>query len=491
MAQPTKIFELKGQDWMKGLSIQSDFAIGGLFASAQYNPFLKLGYMPTVPVNTLIDDTTITSNVTAMASTNSGPDGYILAINDSAIAKTKSFYRIKVSDGSVIDYSDQIDQNASIPITHNGVTYYKGRVIYEQGGSLRSNTLTPTTVNDTNILTSALTGGTDTPIVFARGSDGVMYFTANQGHSIGKILSTTATTGNTASAFTFTDTSLTPKDICNDGVYTIFIADNNPYKTNESNASCRIFFWDTIKTKADIIYDIPDSYVISAKYVDGKVLILGASGIWACNSATAPKLIFPLSTLKLPTDANRVTVQENILYWASSGTLGKVYGYGSTVGKPILFQPFSLSSSDNLANTLVAAGDYFFGSVDAGTNTPKVYSHYTLGTGIGASIITTPVQLNQTYSFSYAKVVLKSPLTAGQSITMGIYNGDGQVIMDTSNKTFAADGAKQTFLFNIKPIAGSVRNFEELYFLVSSTGAIVQRVSIYGVPLPDDNSQII
>lgn len=487
MSNPIKIYEIKGKDFMQGLSIQSDFALGGLFASGTTDPFRKMGYMTGVPANTEIDNTVITSQVTYLASKNSGSEGYVFAINDSLVDKTKSFYRIKISDGSVIDYSDQIDQNASSPISHNGVAFHKGRVIYEQGGSLRSNTLTPTTGNDTNILTSASTGGSDTPIMFATGPDGVMYYTANTNASIGKIVLVTGTSGNTATAFTMSDTALTPKDLCNDGVYLVWVADNNPNKSIYGNASCRVFFWDTIKTKADIIYDIPDSYVISCRYVDGKVLILGASGIWACNSATPPKLIFPLNSNKLPTKANQVTTKDNIMYWISPAVVNRVYAYGSKIGSPILYNPFVLSASSDLGLAFVSSGDYFVGSDENG-----VFLHDTNGTPVNGNLQSVYTPLNQTYKFAYAKVVLKAPLSTGQQVDLSILNGNGQVITNSTSKNFTQVGAKQTLIFNPNPTAGSFSQFEDLSVSITTqTDVTVQRVTIYATPLPDDSGQTI
>lgn len=470
---------------MSGISIQSDFALGGLFSSGETDPFRKMGYLTSTPDNSEIDDTVITSEVTYLASKNSGSEGYVYAINNSLVDKTASFYRIKISDGTVTDYSNQIDQNSSSPISHNGLAMYKGRVIYEQGGSLRSNTTTPTTGNDTNILTTASTGANTSPIMFAVGPDGNLYYTANANASIGKIVSVTGTSGNVNNAFSMTDTSLTAKDVCNDGIYLVFIADNNPNKVNYGNTTCRIFFWDTIKTKADIIYDIPDSYLISARYVDGKVLILGASGLWVCNSATPPKLIFPLTSSKLPTGANQVTTKDNIMYWVAPGLVNRVYAYGSKIGNPILYNPFTLDGSN--ANALVSSGDYFVGSADEG-----VYLHDTNGTLTNGSLTTVVKPLNQTYRFSYAKVVLKRPLASGEQVTFGIFNGNGGVIMNSTIKNFSEVGAKQTLIFNPKPLAGSFSQFEDIYFSITIQGDIaVQRISIYGTPLEDDATQVI
>lgn len=289
-----KILEIKGEDWMKGISIQSGMAMGGLFQTANhFDPFETMGYLKAGLTAVAIDAATITTEVKHLASFSNGADGYVFALGDRAGTAAKTLYRIKLTDSTVVDYSTNIDRNALTgALTHNGVTVYKGRLVYETAGAIRSNTLTPTDGNDTSILVDSLTGSSVTPTSFSVGPYGELYFNNNQG--LGKITSVTSTSGNTATAFTFVDTAFVSRDICNDGTYTVFIADNNEYKVSTVNSVCRVYFWDSTKTVADIIYDIPDSYLISVKYVDGKVIILGASGIWICNSASSPKLVFHL-----------------------------------------------------------------------------------------------------------------------------------------------------------------------------------------------------
>lgn len=492
MANPVKIFELKGSDWMKGLSLQSNYAIGGLFATASnFDPFEKMGYFQPSLAPVQIDGTTITTKIKQFAPFQNGGDGYAFGICDGTGAASKTLYRIKLTDSTVVDYSDKIDQNTTPgTIAHNGCVVYKGRLIYEQGGSIRSNLLTPTIIADTNILTSALTNATTSPVIFAQGSDGVLYFTANTGASLGKIVLTTGTTGNTATAFSLTDTTMVPKDICNDGVYTIFIADNNEYKITTTSTVCRIYFWDTIKTKADYIYDIPDAYLLSCKYVDNKVYILGSKGLWVCNSVTPPRLIVPMSSSILPSSASAVTTSGNYLVWASSSIGGKVYAYGASIGKPILFQPNTTNGSDNLNVALTSSGIYFIASTDAGTNTAKAWLLNSGSTRNNSTIVTCTTPLTTPYTLYSIKVSLLAPLSSGQEVYMSVLNGNGGIISNTDSRLYSVVGAKQTFTFTIKPNA-SFRVFEDIYLQFSSIGgAVIQRVTVYGVPT-DDNSQII
>lgn len=489
--KPIKILELKTTDWMKGLSVQSGFSLGGLFRRAKsFDPYEEMCYFKPSLAPVQVDGETITTKVNAMVSKSNGVDGYVFAIGTrTGGAGNKCLYRIKLDDATVVDYSSQIDQHdGASTIPHQGITYWNGRLIYEANGVIRSNVITPASASDTNLLSTSNTGLTGADVIFAVGSDGYLYYTANQGHSIGKIIKADGTAGNINNAFTFTDTNLVPKDITSDGFYTIFLADNNYQRSLLVKVTCKIFFWDTISSKAEVIYDIPDSYVISAKYVNGRVLILGASGLWICNSATPPKLIMPLSSNKLPTLASQVDVKGNILYWASPSLGGEIYAYGSDIGKDILFNPYTSNQSNNLNTCLVSSGDYFVCGVDEGTNTPKVFI-LNSGTTRGSSTIqTTTIPLVQPYSLSHIKIVLKKPLATGEEVIAQLLNGNGGLITDTIIKSNTINGDKQELLFEPKPTDATVKSFEEFYLSISSNGPIVQRATVYGIPI-DDFSQ--
>lgn len=486
MSNPIKILEIKGKNWMDGISIQTGLALGGNFQSAaNFDPNETMGYLQPSLSAVTIDAATITTQVNHLTSIASGTSGFVFAYGDRAGTGAKQLYRIDLSNNTVIDYTTSINQNATTgALTGDGVTSYLGRLVYGQSSSLRSNLLTPTAGTDINILTSALTS-TVNGIAFAIGADGVLYYTANGG--IGKILSVTSTAGNTGSAFTFTDTTLVSRDITSDGRYLVIMADDNSYKVTTTSSRCRVFFWDMVKTKADVIWDIPDSYLIGGRYVDGRVYIIGYSGLWTCTINTPPKLIFPLTTTKLPPSAAAITVSGNILYWASGATGAQVYAYGSKIGTSRLFNPYQSSGSSDLHTALVSSGSYFMSS----TTAPSVFLLNSGSTRSNATVQTVTTPLSQPYKFAYLKVTLKSPMSAGMAIGTGVYNGNGSVIMDTNTKSFSINGAKQTLIFEPKSVTNAFNVFEDVAVLVNpQAGAIIQRVALYGYPT-DDYSQAI
>jgi len=495
--KPQKIFEIKGSDWMKGLSIQNDIALGGLFRNANnFDPFDTMGYFKATPTPLTIDNTTISEPVSHLTSFGDGGEGYVFGLGYGSGIKTKTLFRIKISDNTVTDYSDKIDQNGASQFTHNGIAVYKGRLVYEQGGSLRSNLLTPTVAEDRSILVSALTGSSLRPEILREGADGKLYFTNSNGLGVINVVATTNDASNVNNAFVITDTNMLSKDICSDGVYTIFIADDNTYKVTTATSKCRIFFWDSAndKVNADIIYDIPDSYLIACRYVDGKVIVLGASGIWVCNSATPPKLVYPLSTSELPISASAVTTKENTIFWGQSGLGSKIFAYGAKVGKPILYTPYYSSGGVELNIALVSSGTSFISATDGDV--------YELNSGTDLSNTTispTTTVLPQPYSLSYVKVVLKSPLTTNQGLQLSVSNGAGQPISDTDTKLFSTVGAKQTLIFTPKASSSTagLKQFEDFYinltsYLNTGTGTTptIQRVAVYGIPIEDNGQQI-
>ena len=489
MADPIKILEVKGDDFYKGLSFQDSFSLGGLFQSAtNFDPFEKIGYFKPSLAPVTLDTSTITTQVNSMVSWANGGDGYVYAIGDRSGTGAKCLYEIKLSDQTVTEHGSSIDTNATTgSLTHNGITLYKSRIVYEQAGSLRS--VTTAYGSDTNILTSSSTASSQFPVRFVVGSDQNLYFTANQNYSIGKIETVTGTTNNTNSVYDL-GTRMIPKDLTVDERYLIAICDNNDYKVTTAKSDCQIRFYD-LDSSTNVLpaftWHIPDAYLIGGRYVDGKVVVFGKSGLWVCNSMTPPKLIYPLDSTQLPKDANSIDVKGNTLYWAAKGVGTKVYAYGSLFGNSIVYQPFTSSSSSDLHASFINAGDYFLASSDS----PKIYLHNSGSTRASATLQTATRPQENSFSYSHTKVVLDAPLSSGQEVSFSIHNGNGQVISDTVTKSYTTFGAKQQLKFEPSFSANSFKEFEDLYITLSSSGgATVQRIAVYGLPNNDNSYKI-
>lgn len=489
-----KIFELKDTDWMKGLSLQDDIPLGGIFqSSSNFNPFEVMGFLQPSLSPVAIDPVTITTQVNHLIPE---IDGYVYALGDRTDTGEKCFYRIKLADNTVTDYSSVIDQNATTgAVTHNGGTIYGGigettRIIYEQSGSLRSNSIiTPTVGNDLNILTSANSSSSVSPIDFCIGSDLNLYYTANQGSAVGKITTVVGTSGNNASQFVL-EQGIQPRSLTSDGYYLVVMGDNNTNRLTTITAKCKVYFWDKAKSTADVAWDVPDSYLIGGRFVDGRVLIIGYSGIWSCNLHTPPKLVYPISNKNiLPSKVSQIGVQDEFLTWSSVATGAKVYAYGSLIGKPILFSPYTSSASTDLHTALAVTGE----QIVTATNAPSVYIHNTGSTRANAPIETATIHFGNPNKFGFIKCVLKDPLSSGQSVSLSAMDGSGRVILNSSNKAYSDSdiGPKRDLLFKPNPTIGSVTDFEDIAISVNPQGgAVIKRLTLYAIPQSDSNQTL-
>ncbi len=488
---PTKVFEIKPENWIKGISIQPDFPVGGFFQSAlNFNPFERIGYFQATLAPTIIDASTITTQVDYIVSES---DGYAYLLGDRSGTGTKCLYRVNLANNTVTDYSATIDQNATTgAVTHSGVTIYGNnadnvtRLVYEQGGSIRTNSIiTPTIGNDKNVLTSALTS-TLIPIDFCEGTDGNLYYTANNGGKIGKIITTESTSGNSSAAFVLAR-GQQPRSVCraNDS-YLAITSDNNDSKLITPTATCKVYFWDQVKSTADVIWDIPDSYLIGGRYINGGLYVIGYSGLWLCSFSTAPKLIFPFTSAMLPSGINQITVYKNILYWAASAIGGRVWAFGALVGKPIVYNPYQTTSGSDTHTGLCTVSDQLL----AATTTQVVLHNYG-STRAGSTIQNATQNLDAPFTFSYAKVVLKDPLSSGQSVALSVYDSNSRVLLDTTTKTFTTFGAKKDLVFKPTGSSGGVKRFDDIYISLTVTGGCaVKRVAIYGTPVGDDSETL-
>lgn len=478
--------------------MQDNYPAGGIFQASAYNfdPFETMGYLQPSLLPTVIDETKV---LQVMNSCVYGFDnnGYIVFAGNRSGTGVKNLYRIKASDQSVTDYSIT-GGNATGSRSFGGLGFSAGiagtssRLLFTDStnGTIYSMTLAGLT-SETALLTQSSYDGTRL-MIFHNAPDKNTYFVGQSlAGEVGRIDTITGAGTNTETAFQC-DPSLTPKDLTSDGRYEIIIADDNPSNTTGITSNCKVYFWDMDSADPSVVHSIPDSYLIASRFVDGRLLVLGASGIWQTGIGMSPKLVFPLSASQLPQNPYQVTVQNNILHWVSTTSGAKTYAYGAKIGNPIFFSPYQTTGSDNLHTAFISSGIYFYASLTAGTNTTKIYIHNLAGSSRqNTTVETTPKTYSNPFTFSYAKVTLKSKMTSGMSVNLTIYNAGDETIMDTNSQAFSVMGGKKSMKFTANPVAGSVSIFEDMYIKINPVGgAVVQRVAIYGIPM-EDSSQII
>lgn len=470
-------------DWMKGISLQDTFPVGGIFQSSSYNfdPFETMGYLQPALASVQLDSA-INKKPTASVAMQGNGVGYVFMIADRTASAAKNLFRIKVSDLTVTTYS-LTGGNAVGARSFSGIGYFNGVLLFlDQANGFFYRT-DISNAAETIIATGISGNGANSvPPVFYTGADGNLYFTKTG--SDGKIGKITTAFALTDGAFQG-DSNLTPKDITGDGTYLIIAMDENPSQVSGINTKCQIYYWDMDKADADLVQTIPDSYIVSARFVDGRLLVIGGSGIWQCGIGTNPRLIVPLTESQLPVSNQAVTISGNIMSWVA-GTSGQEYSYGAKIGKPILYSPFQSNQSAFNQTTLVASGNYHVVGVDDGASGGKAYISNTGSSRTNATVITAPNVLSIPFRFAYAKVTLKSKLTTGQAIDLILQNSEGIEIKASDTKSYSVSNPRRTFIFGPKKDSVQVEDFEDIVAQINPQGgAVVQRVVVYGTPLAD------
>lgn len=503
MPKPIKILEVKDEDWMKSISLQDTFGLGGIFQRSVYNfdPYILAGFLRGTLLPVQVGNGTITIKIKYFAVGANAGIGYVFAMGDRADTGEPCIFRIQTSNQDVVDFSDQWGQNQPAgAMLFQGLIVYKGYLVYydRSNGNFMSNLFpSPASGSETLLLSTSVYPKDGLPPMHI-GPDGILYVGKSNSGDIASITNVTGAGGNTLSAFTSGDTSLTCKDITDDGRFLIIAMDDNAENATEISGNCKVFFWDMDKADPELVWNIPDAFLVSARWVDGKVLVIGASGIWQCGISTAPRLIVPLSSNEIPEHRYQVDVRNNVMYWTSPVTGAKVHAYGAKIGKPIWFTPYQVSQNDNLLSAFAVSGPYFYASVDAGSNSPKVYvlndesvdETKAESDRSNVTIETVPISLPQPFRIAYTKVVLKESLSLSlsQGVGIGVFNAADESIDQIQYQFASAAKRRKSIIFKPKGVKGVI-NFEDIYLFINAvSGAIISRVCVYAFP-EDDNAQ--
>jgi hypothetical protein len=484
MANPVKIFELKGEDFAKGLSYFTDFPFAGNMREViNFDPFLDYGYFTPSLGGTTISNATSTPK-------------FITSWNDSGTAKLYVHTNDKlyeILDGSpytVTDKTAQIDVTQSV----TGAISFKGRYVYNRAADAKtfSNVYPVASGSNVEILSSGATSEHYKPMAIA--PDKNLYVC--DGAQINQITSVTGTGGNTATYYSL-ETGMIARDLVNDGHYLVVVADNNTSHTrsavgNTGSNRCLVLFYDVNngRSTADYIYEFTDSYISSVKVLDGAVYIFGKDNLWVCNSQTPPKAIFNFQTGSTITEPPQYPYQvhqrNNVIYWCGQ-TNSKIYAFGSKVAgaKKVFFQPFSNSAQPTCI--LTSGNNVYIGS-NGSSQMLRLFN--ASQTKSSASFTTCYFNLEQPYTFAYAKIVCKTKLVSGESVSFGMSSLVGE-ITDLQTKTYTQIGAKQSIIFNKASDAGNppVANFNEFNLSVESSPAI-SKIEVWGYPV-DNHDQTV
>jgi hypothetical protein len=475
-----KILELKNADWMKGVSAQPNLPVGGLFQRfSGCDPFEQGGLA--LPSLTGVQQALATTP-RVITNFNIAGVGYIYSHSD-----TKLYQVLTVSPFTVVDVTAQIYQHISGGLAANKIfnsIIWKGSYVYASQNSsgtieLFANSIPVAAGNDI-VLHSGVGGSTTADFMpMCVGADGNLY-TGNY-FSIGVITSVTGTTGNATTHNI--DDGYTIRDMVSDGRYLVIIADNNTIPNSgriTGKYKCKIYFWDMVQTDAgnriiaDVIYEINDSYLIAAKFLENGVYVFGYNGIYVCNIATSPRMIRPFlitvsSIFGRPVNPAQLIDYKGSIYWVdgvnalSDGILA--YGNPITGDKKIWYQPYHTDGT--LATALSVAGNNFIVGSTLGLQ------FFNTGTTRGQMVIQTlDTNMLAPHRFDYVKVVLGQPLSAGQSVICQVYSQNHTKLMSTETKSYTAANSKQQLMFRpVKTTTNQPDRFEDIDVLIISNGA--------------------
>ena len=480
MSEITKIVEYKGSDFIKGLSAQGNLAVDGLFQAVDnIDPFEQMGLLlPSLTPASITPSPSVTP--VSFVSWNDGAGNpYVYAQSATSL--------IRINRDTPYTQSDQTAQVTNISAS-NSISW-DSLYVYA-GTSLRSNAFPVAIGSDVQIAGGF--NGTMNPVPLCIGLDKNLY--VGQDSRVGMV----AVTSHTWTSVAFSvDGNFSVRDMVNDGNYLVIFADNNKNVISTAlngDYKCKIYFWSMEPgvTLADSSYEIDGAYIIGAKMLGTDIYFFTNNGLYVCNSATPPTLIRRMTetndvSLAKPSNMKQMTVSKGSLYWmdGSNNALfnGKVYAYGAPFSgiKKLFYQPYDTSSSATYS-VIEKVGSQFW----LGNNTPKIFVANTGTTRGTGRLVSLETQMEGMYQYEYTKVVLSSPLSTGQSVTVSATGQYGsKTISASETKSYNATNPKQELIFRINPSANSSKNFENIRVSVSTTGAFISRVCVYARPTND------
>src|SRR3990167_1555571 len=501
MANPIKIIEISGTDWLSGISVVPYTSIGGLFQQAtNFDPFYKIGtHTPSLGPTEIGSGATIAENIEAMIgySADAGSVAHIICFANSSKA-----YDINTDDSTVSDQSANVNNLGTV----QGAIKYKGRAIYASDGNVYSNQI-PLVASQTTILSGLSTA----PHVMKIGPDRNLYVTNKD--KIARITNVDATTDNAASYLSF-ESDVVFRGLDDDGTHLVIVGDTNsvtPSSVLERNR-CFVAFWNMKSQDLTKIWDFEDSSVGGVVCVENEVLIIGATNVYTCSVNSRPVPLLPgkenTSLLQNVNAPGAITKNGSIALWGvgvaansgpgeQKGAYVRGYGRRSPHTKKTLFTAYSLPEIDILISTAIrcifmgSEATSFTAPLWISTDNTKLYKYNT--SNMTSTTKIAGIDLKQPYEFSFAKVILSEKLASGQSVDLEIKTDEGNntVLKDSKDNanrfSFATVGGKKSHIFypeSLSLSASSVATFEDLSDIqIRNIGASIRRVEVWAKPI--------
>lgn len=469
-----KLFSIEYSQWEKALSYETTDFVGGIFRQfTNCDPFSGQGTF--TPVNATLElgagviSTTKAIRKILPVYASGGPGQFYVLADDYKL------YLID-TDGTVTDKSAEITTGTA---TAMDMLVWKNLLVYATSGSVRQNAIPVASASDASLLsvtpTSNLSIGPDRNL-YVGVSNNVAFVKAS---------------GTGVAVAASLETNNIVRKLLTDGRYLVWIADNGA-SPNGKNIST-VAWWNLASSTFDQIYEFEGGVVLSAEKIGSVIKILTAKGIWHTNIATEPYLAVPfggtVSTSDVPTNfystGNMGKHKGNFMFWGTYGSGGNIFCIGNKLyGKQDRL--FQMGTSPQVSVSAIASNDTKFivaagtASASAGVKLYNLRGSDSLSTAV-ANVA--GFSLKKPYTFHSARVVLKSPMASGNSVSLQILTSNStKTILATSTKTYSTDPNERNLIFDhLAAGDGSdVRQFEDISDVKLTTNVAVHSLEVWG-----------
>jgi hypothetical protein len=476
-----KLFEIKYGQWEKALSHETTDFVNGIFRTfTNCDPFIDRGsFSPTRYVNEIgagVISTTLPIRKIHPAYATSSGQMYALADN-------YKLYLID-NDDTVTDVSAQI---ASGTATAIDLAKWNNKLIYATSGQVRQNVYPVASGSDAHLMTVIPTSN------FCVGPDRNGYIGIS--NNVGKF----TIAGGTASAVAASlETNNIVKALLSAGRYLVWIADSGT--TSSGKDQLTVAFWNMASSDFDDIQYFEAGSFRGAQVVGQTIKILTTNGIYETKFGyEKPVLKVPfggtVSTSDVPLSGffmgSTGMDKETQFFWGTYASGGNVYAYGNRrQGDPERL--FQMGTIPQNYITAIASNNTRF-IVAAGTSGSTGFKLYNLR---GSDTYNTAVanmagfSLGRLYTFHHARVVLKSPMSSGNSVSLQILTANSaKTVMASSTKTYITDPNERNLIFN-SATGDDVRAFEDLSDVKLTTNVPIHSLEVWGEEVNNQDSYV-
>jgi len=479
---PKKLFEVKFGEWEKSLSYETTVFVNGIFKTfSNCDPFVGRGaFVPTNAVSEIgsgvVDPA---ESIRVILPIYASGSGQFYALGDN--------YKAYLVDSSetVTDVSAQVGTGSAAALD---MKRWKNGVAYAMSTEVRTNAIPLASGSDTQVLsvnpTSNLCIGPDRDLYIGVNNN-VAY--VRQAGGTGTAVAASLETGNIV------------KKLISDSRYLLWVA----YNGSSPNGRDQIIlaWWNLSSSAFDDIQEFEGGSLRGAEKVGNDILILTTTGIYLTRfGAGKPQLIVPFGGSVGTTDVpvsdffmGSEGCSKNTLFWGTNGSTGRIFAYGNPVANSVK-RLYQMGTSPDTNITALNTNNSKFLFATSGNTSVGTRKFYSLS---GSSSINTAIanlagfSLGKPYIFHSARVVLKSPVASGNSVSLQILTSNStKTVCASATKTNSTDSGERNLVFR-HTAAGDgsdVRTFEDLSDVKLTTNVAIHSLALYGFPVDERGS---